>query len=175
MNGSPLRRRLLACRTANRAMVAMVALLIMAAAACPAMAARPTREVIDIGTPELEALISADLTQLCGFEIAVSADQTVTVMVFADNEGTFRREIDQWQLRWTVTNVETGASIDVHSVGPELFWVNRDGVTMHAFVGLALLGYTGRELSNLDTGEILQTSGHFVGDIEQVFCEALLT
>jgi hypothetical protein len=142
--------------------------------ASPAVAARPTREVIDIGTPELEALISADLTALCGFEIAVIADQTVTVMVFSRNDGTFHREIDQWQLHWTVTNVETGASIAVHSVGPEMLWMNRDGVPMHAFVGLALIGYTGRELSNADTGELLRASGHFVGDIEQVFCDALL-
>jgi hypothetical protein len=146
----------------------------------PALAARPTREIIDIGTPEIEALISADLSAWCGFEIAVDADQTVTVMVFSRNDGTFHREIDHWQTKWTITNVGTGASITVHNVGPDIYWVNREGVKMLASTGRSYIGqppvgayFVGRVLIDYDTGEILRTSGHFVGDIQQVICDPL--
>ena len=101
----------------------------------PALAARPTREVIDIGTPEIELLIGANLTEVCGFEISVDADATLAVMVFSNNDGTFRREIDPGQVKWTLTNLATGVSIDVHNVGPDIYWVNRDGESMLASIG----------------------------------------
>jgi hypothetical protein len=146
----------------------------------PALAARPTREIIDAGTPEIEALISGDLSDLCGFEISVDADATVAVMVFSNNDGTFRREIDVSQMKWTLTSVASGVSIDVHNVGPDIFWVNRDGVTMHAIIGRSYvvhegIGFIGRVLLNADTGEVLAFGGHLTGDIQQLVCTPLAT
>lgn len=162
-------------RTGTAVVLAAMAALMLAG---PALAARPTREIIDIGTPEIEALISANLSDWCGFEISVDADATIAVMVFSNNDGTFRREIDVGQVKWTLTNVATGVSIDTHNVGPDIYWVNRDGVTMHAIIGRSYvvhdgIGFIGRVLLNEDTGEVLAFGGHFTGDIQQVVCDPL--
>ena len=144
----------------------------------PALAAPPTREIIDIGTPEIEALIAANLSEWCGFEISVDADATIAVMVFSNDDGTFRREIDVVQIKWTLTNVATDVSIKVLNVGPDIYWVDRDGVTMLASIGRSYvvhdgIGFIGRVLVNLDTGEILAFGGHFTGDIDQLVCANL--
>jgi hypothetical protein len=144
----------------------------------PALAARPTREIIDVGTPEIEALISEHLSETCDFEISVDADATIAVMVFSNNDGSFRREIDGAQLKWTLTNAATGVSIGIHSVGPDIYWVTRDGVTMLASIGRAYLphdgsGFIGRLLVNLDTGEVLASPSHMTGDIAQLVCAPL--
>jgi hypothetical protein len=161
----------------KRGAIALSALAALTLAG-PALAARPTREIIDVGTPEIEAIISANMTGWCGFGISVDADATIAVKVFSNNDGTFRREIDKAQIKWTLKNVATGASIRVHNVGPDIYWVNREGVTMHAIMGRSYvvhegIGFIGRVLINEDTGEVLARSGHFTGDIQQLVCAPL--
>lgn len=156
------------------ALSAMAALTL----AGPALAARPTREIIDVGTPEIEALISAHLSDSCSFEISVDADARIALMVFSTNDGSFRREIDTAQIKWTLTNPATGVAIRVHNVGPDIFSVNRDGVTMHAIIGRSYvvhegIGFIGRVLVNEDTGEVLAFGGHVTGDIQQLVCDPL--
>ena len=172
------RRRRSTPRSGHRAIAALIALAALAAIASPTLAARPTREVIDIGTPDIEVLISEHLSATCGFEILVDANATVAIMVFSNNDGTFRREIDAAEIKWTLTNVATGVSIDIHNVGPDISWVNRDGVTMFASIGRAYvahdgIGFVGRSLINVDTGEVLAFGGRFTGDISQVVCAPL--
>jgi len=141
----------------------------------PALAAGPTREIFDIGTPEIEVQIADHLSATCGFDISVDAEATVAVKVFSNNDGTFRREIDTTQLKWTLTNAATGVSLRIHGVGPDITWINHDGVTMFASMGRAYLahdgsGFIGRLLINADTGEILSFPRHQTGDIEQLVC-----
>ncbi len=162
----------------GRIRVAVLSAMAALTLAGPALAARPTREIIDVGTPEIEGLISAHLSETCGFEISVDADARIVVLVFSNNDGTFRREIDTAQIKWTLTNVATGVSINTHNVGPDIYWVNRDGVTMLASMGRAYvahegLGFIGRVLLNADTGEVLASGGHFTGDIQQLVCVPL--
>jgi hypothetical protein len=146
--------------------------------AAPALAAPPTREIIDVGTPEIEALIAANLSDVCRFEISVDADARITAMVFSNNDGTFRREIDASQIKWTLTNVATGVAIRVHNVGPDIFWVNRDGVTMHAIIGRSYvvhdgIGFIGRVVISEDTGTVQAFAGHLTGDMQQLVCAPL--
>ena len=163
-----------------RSPLAIFALSAMAALTLvgPALAARPAREIIDVGTPEIEAIISANMTGWCGFGISVDADATIAITVFSNKDGTFRREIDHSQIKWTLTNVATGVSIRVHNVGPDIYWVNRDGSLMHAIMGRSYVvhdgvGFIGRVLINEDTGEVVAFSGHQTGDIQQLVCTPL--
>ena len=153
-----------------------VAALAVITLAPSTLAARPTREVIDIGTPEIEALIAEHQSDACGFEISVVADATIRVMVFTDKDGNFRREIDQAHLDWTLTNVRTGATSRLLSVGPDVYWTTRDGIAMHASVGIVLSEsglLIGRTLTNDTDGTLVRSAGRVAGDAEQVFCAPL--
>ena len=159
----------------HMSLAALLALLMTAALAAPALAGKPTREVIDIGTPADEAEWGAYMTALCGFTITASIESTVTVHVFTDRNGEFKREIDKY-LSWdTFTNPATGASVTLHDVGPDLFWFNHDGELMLAIVGRSLAGsgYVGRFVINLDNDEVVHISGRFVGSFEDQICEPL--
>ena len=139
------------------------------------LAAKPTREVIDLGTPEALAADSAFVTALCGFDIVASGPSQVIVHVFTDNSGVFKREIDSYQILETFTYVETGASVTLHDVGPDLVWVGRDGTLFLAMTGRSLTGsgYIGRVLVNLDSGETLSSAGSNRGSLEDLICAAL--
>jgi hypothetical protein len=152
-----------------------MAILLTAVLAAPALAAKPTREVIDIGTPADEAADAAFLTALCGFPITVTTDATVTVHVFTDRHGDFMREIDKYLIRETFTNPASGESVTLHDVGPDLFWFNRDGELLLALVGRSLTGsgYIGRFVLNLDTGETVHVAGKSVGSLEGQVCDPL--
>lgn len=141
----------------------------------PVLGAKPTRDVIDIGTPDDEAGVAAFLSGLCGFPISASIDAQVTVLQFESGDGEFAREIDVYQIKQTFTNVETGESVFLHDVGPDIFWLNRDGELMQAFVGRSLTGsgVIGRVVVNLDTGEELLRAGRDVGLFEVQVCEPL--
>jgi hypothetical protein len=154
---------------------AILALLLTAALAAPASAAKPTREVIDIGTPADEAADAAFIGAICGYPITVSTEATVTVHVFTDRNGDFKLEIDKYSIRETFTNPTTGESVTLHDVGPDIIWVNRDGDVMLAQVGRSLTGsgFIGRVVTNLDTGVIVHVAGTFVGTLEDQICVPL--
>ena len=158
-----------------RATVAVAALATLALAA-PTFAAQPSTEVIDIGTPEIEALISAFQSDACGFDISVDAVATITVRVFSSNDGTFRRELDQVHLDWTLTNVETGATNRIRSIGPDIYWTSHDGAPMHASVGIILSEdgqWIGRLLYDGVSGDLLRAAGRDAGDADAVFCDPI--
>jgi hypothetical protein len=159
----------------NRAALAAVgAFVLTATLAAPVLAAKPSKEVVG-GTPEELAADSAFLTELCGFEVAASGTSRVIVHVFTDSTGAFVREIDGYQIKETLTNVATGASVTLHDVGPDRVWVTRDGTMMLAQIGRSLSGsgYIGRVVVNLDTGEVVSTAGRRVGTLEEVICAPL--
>jgi hypothetical protein len=149
--------------------------LMSLALAAPALAAKPTREVINLATPEGLAADSEFVTTLCGFDVVASGTGRVIVHVFTDNSGAFRREIDGYLIDETFTNVETGASVTLHDVGPDLVWVGRDGSLYLAITGRSLTGSgnIGRVLVNLDSGETLSISGKDLGSLDVLICEAL--
>jgi len=155
-------------------LAALAALVLTAVLAAPALAAKPSREVI-VGTTEELAADSAFVTELCGFEVSASGSSRVIVHVFTDSTGAFVREIDGYQIVETFTNVATGMSVTLHDVGPDRVWLARDGTTMLAQVGRSLTGsgYIGRVVVNLDTGEVVSTAGREVGSLEEVICAPL--
>jgi hypothetical protein len=156
-------------------LAALGALVLTAGVAGPALAAKPTFEVIDIGTPEVEAADGAFLSALCGFEVTASADAWVIVHTFTDRNGDFAREIDNYQIVETFTNADSGAAVTLHDVGPDIATINRDGELILAQIGRSLTGsgYIGRVVVNLDTNEVLSAAGRNMGTLEELICEPL--
>jgi hypothetical protein len=155
--------------------LAMIPMLI-ATLASPAAAAKPSREVIDIGTPADEAVVGAIFTELCGFPVTASIESRVTVLVFTGRDGEFRRELDIYASMDILLN-GSGGSVTLHDLGPDVFWLSRDGALLYAAVGRSLTGsgYIGRVVVNLDTGEELLVAGKIVGTLEEQVCEPLAT
>jgi hypothetical protein len=151
--------------------VAVVATLI----ATPVFAAKPFREVISLDDPAAEAFWSAALSAACGAPIVAQFEGTVTVHVFTDRDGDFKREIDKFWARDTFTNTETGASVLLKDVGPDIVFVGRDGDLYVAITGRSLTGsgVIGRTLVNLDTGEVVRESGRVVGGIADQVCPVI--
>jgi hypothetical protein len=150
--------------------------MLIASLASPTAAAKPTREVIDIGTPADEAEVGAIFTELCGFPLTASIESRVTVFVFTDRHGEFKRELDIYASMDTLLNA-AGGSVTLHDIGPDVFWLSRDGELLYAAVGRSLTGsgYIGRVVVNLDTGEELLVAGKNVGSLEDQVCEPLAT
>jgi hypothetical protein len=152
-----------------------LAILLSILVAAPTLGAKPSREVIDIGTPADEAADAAFISELCGFPITVDTEATVTVHIFTSGQGEFTREIDKYIIRETFTNPATGESVTLHDVGPDIVWINRDGEVMLAQIGRSLTGsgYIGRVVTNLDTGETVLVAGKNAGTLEEQICVPL--
>ena len=162
-------------RVLRRVVLSAAVIGLALALAAPATAATPTRQTIDLDDPEAEAFWSEALTDACGFAVAVDFEGSVRVTVFADKAGEFKREIDKWFIRDTFTNVATGASILLKDVGPDHYWISRDGHLMLAITGRSLTGsgIIGRVVIDLDTGETVHISGKPVGTIFDQVCDAI--
>ena len=139
------------------------------------LGARPIKETIDLDDPAEEANASAFMTAACGFPVAVDIEGRVTVHVFLDRNGEWLREIDKWWIRDVFTNVETGASILLKDVGPDVIRVDRQGRFTVALTGRSLTGsgVIGRVVIDIDTGEVLHSSGKEVGSIADQVCAAI--
>lgn len=151
------------------------AALISLALATPAMAAKPHREVISLDDPEAEAFYGALLSDACGVPVEADFEGTVTVHVFSDRHGNFKREIDKYWIRDRFTNTDTGATVLLRDVGPDIYWIGRDGATYIALTGRSLTGsgVIGRTVFNVDTGELISESGKVVGSIVDQVCPHL--
>jgi hypothetical protein len=155
--------------------VVVAVLVLLVALPSAALAAKPYKEVIDLGTPEEEAFVAGLMTEICGFPVEASLKSRVTVHVIFDRHGDFKREIDGY-LSWdTLINPATGASVTLHDVGPDLYWLSDDGSVLHAYIGRSLTGsgYIGRFVENLDTGEVLFIAGRNVGSLYDQICVPL--
>lgn len=159
----------------RRSVLLAVCALVALALASPALAAKPSKEVISLDNPEDEAFYSALLTEECGVPVEADFEGTVTVHVFTDRDGEFKREIDKYWIRDTFTNTETGASVLLRDVGPDIIWVGRDGATYIALTGRSLTGsgVIGRVVFNFDTGELIGEAGKPVGSIADQVCPFL--
>ena len=145
----------------------------MLALAFPAAAGKPLELVVDLGTPENEAAIAADLTEACGVPISVEADGKVIVIVL-DKPGTRGvLEINAYEFHALVTNLSTGATTTIVDAGPDLLSIDR--VTGHLLVAITGRsttgsGVIGRVVIDLETGEVLSVSGNELGDPEDAIC-----
>ena len=159
-------------RYKRAAFVAFVAGALVALVATPALAAKPSREVFSLDDPLAEAFWSAELSAACDAPIVADFEGTVTVHQFTDRNGDFKREIDKFWARDTFTNTETGATIVLRDVGPDIYFVGRDGAVYVAIIGRSLTGsgVIGRTLVNLDTGEVVRESGLVVGSLADQVC-----
>ena len=159
----------------RRSLLLLMAGLLSLALATPAFAAKPSKEVFSLDDPAAEAFYSALLSGACGVPVKADFEGTVTVHVFTDRHGDFKREIDKYWIRDTFTNTETGATVLLRDVGPDIIWVGRDGNTYIALTGRSLTGsgVIGRTVFNFDTGELLSQAGKEVGSIIDQVCPLL--
>ncbi len=140
-----------------------------------ALGARPIKETINLDNPADEAWLSEYMTDECGFPVAADIEGRVTLHVFLDRDGEWQREIDKWWIRDTFTNVETGASILLKDVGPDVIRVDRQGRLTVAITGRSLTGsgVIGRVVIDIDTGEVLHVAGKDVGSMPDQVCAAI--
>ena len=161
-------------RSGPRREGAAVALLAVLALAGPAAGAKPTREVVDLDDPVLEAEEEAFLAEVCGTEIDVDLEGRIIVLIFDKpvNKGVV--ELNIFEFEATFTNPETGATLTLHDVGPDVYLV-RDGELFIALTGRSTTGsgVIGRVVIDLATGEAVFEAGKPVGDYVERVCEAL--
>lgn len=152
----------------------LVGVMLLAFAA-PALAAKPQREVISMDDPVAEAQWSAMMTEACGAPIEADFEGTLTMHVFTDRDGNFKRQIDKYWIRDTFTNLDTGAAVLLKDVGPDIFFFGKDGALYVAITGRSLTGSgnIGRTLINLDTGQIVSEGGKLLGSVANQICPLL--
>lgn len=151
--------------------VALAALLLFAA---PATAGKPSREVIDLDDPVLEAEEAASLTEACGTEIDADFSGRIIVLVFDKPVSEGVVELNVFHIDVTFTNPETGAALSIHDVGPDVSFVRDDQVFV-AITGRSITGsgVIDRVVIDLETGEAVFEAGRPVGDYVETVCEAL--
>ena len=157
------------------ASIALIVAALIALTATPALAGKPIREVISLDDPGAEAFFSALLSEACDAPIVAQFEGTVTIHEFTDRNGDVKRVIAKYWARDTFTNTETGASVLLKDVGPDIFFIGKDGATYVAITGRSLTGsgVIGRTLVNLDTGEVVRESGRVVGSISDQVCPVI--
>ena len=151
---------------------AFIGLALAGLLATPALAGKPSREVISLDDPLAEAFWSAALSAACDAPIVADFEGTVTSHVFIDRNDEVKREIHKFWIRDTFTNTETGESVVLKDVGPDIVFFGNDGARYVAITGRSLTGsgVIGRTLINLDTGEVVRESGRVVGSISDQVC-----
>jgi hypothetical protein len=153
---------------------ASVALIALLAFAGPAAGGPPDRDVIDLDDPALEAEEAALLTRACGTEIDVDLSGRIIFLVLDKPVDAGVTELNIYGFRATFTNPETGATLSLHDVGPDVVFV-RDGKLFIALTGRSTTGsgVIGRVVVDLETNEVVLEAGKPVGDYVEVVCEAV--
>jgi hypothetical protein len=152
------------------------ALIAFAVLAGPAVAAKPTRTVVDLDDPAFEAEIGGVLSEACDAEIVADASGHVIISVFTDRTGEFKHELNVFGTHVTFTNADTGATYGLVDVGPDIYSIDRrTGHLTVAVTGRSLTGsgVIGRVVIDLETGEILSSVGNPQGDWVANACAAL--
>lgn len=162
-------------RYARAVVAAAAAVALLALTVGSTLGARPIKQTIDLDDPVAEEFWSGVLTAECGVPIAMDIEGRVTIHVFQDRDGTWRHEIDKWWIRDTFTNLESGASILLKDVGPDVIRVDRQGRLTVAITGRSLTGsgIIGRVVIDLDTFEVLHSAGKEVGSFIDQVCAAI--
>lgn len=157
-----------------RALLAAALLALVVAA--PASAAKPERFVIDIATdPDFEAGTEEFLAFACGFDVEVDARGHIIILLFDRANGNGKVvELDVYNMHQTFTANGRSVTIPVDA-GPDVVFVGADGQLRVAITGHPTggSGLAGRTVVNLETGEVEQESGHFIGDWVAMVCEGL--
>jgi hypothetical protein len=156
-----------------RAICGIVALTAMLAFAGAAAGAKPTRVVVDLDDPVIEAEFAAQLTKACGTEIDADLSGRIISLVL-DKPDTGVVALDVFHIEATFTNPETGATFSLLDVGPDVYFV-RDGQLFVAITGRSLTGsgVIGRVVIDLETEEAVFEAGKPVGDFVETVCQAL--
>jgi hypothetical protein len=156
----------------RRIALSRVEMVVALVTATPVLAAKPTKEVIDIGSPAFEAMVEADLLALCGFAIELDGAGHIVVHEFQGH----RRLVEIDNYRMFETFSANGKSVVVHpDAGPDILWIGEDGHLYIALVGRYVTGsgVIGRTVFDLDTGELVSSHGRDVGDFIDRLCTEL--
>jgi hypothetical protein len=157
----------------KRVLVLPVLAILMLVLAFPAAAGKPTKVVVDLGTPANEADLAAFLSDACGVPIAVEADGKVIIIVLDKPQRRGVVEINAYEFHALVTNLTTGATTTIVDAGPDLFKIDpTTGHLLLAITGRSTTGsgVIGRFVIDLETGEVVAVSGNVLGDPAQVIC-----
>ena len=150
---------------------AVAAAILASFAAGSVLAAKPTIFKIDISDPAFEAGVEAQLLVTCGYPIELDGRGHIIVHVF---DGPRVVEIDNFRLFETYS--ANGKSVTIRpDSGPDIYWVGRDGALYLALTGRSVTGsgVIGRTVVNLDTGEVVSSHGHEIGDFASFLCSEL--
>lgn len=131
-----------------------------------AVAARPTITVIDFHSFELQA--EADWLAMCGFPVDVSFEGHIIVHEFS---GQRLAEVDNWQV--TISYSANGKTVDLGhpSVGPDHFWIARDGTLYRATSGRDVFeGLVGRSVWNVATDALVSSHGRTIDNPLDEIC-----
>jgi len=144
-------------------------------AASPAAAVKPLKITFDLADPIGDAQMSAALSDYCGAPIQAVSGGTVTIHVVAAADDTFKHEIDKWQIHDSFINLETQVTLFMHDVGPDHYWIGKDGHLYVAVIGRSLTGtgVIGRVVIDTETGRIVSQAGKDVGSFFDQVCDAL--
>ena len=114
------------------------------------------------------------MTAACGTEIDVDLTGRIIVLVFDKPVSEGVVELNVFHIDATFTNPETGATLSLHDVGPDVYFV-RDGKLFVAVTGRSTTGsgVIGRVVFDVETGEVVFEAGKPVGDYVETVCEAL--
>ena len=149
--------------------------LVALALALPAVAGKPVKSVVDLGTPANEAQLAAFLTEACGAPIRVDATGKLIIIVLDKPNARGNLEINAYEFHALVTNLATGATTTIVDAGPDLFRIDpTTGHLLLAITGRSTTGsgVIGRFVIDLDTGEVVAVSGLEVG-FPDAICDAL--
>ncbi len=156
-----------------RVLAILATLAVLLGAAPAALGAGPTREVISLADPALDAEEAAMLTEQCGVPVSASNAGHIIIQVFPDG----RRSvfgIDHYNIRATYTNLATGATVRLRDIGPDR-WYIRDGKAYLGVTGRSTTfsGVIGLVVFDLETEEIVKSAGNEVGIFWDTICDAL--
>jgi hypothetical protein len=164
----------------RRLMLFLGVIVIATATASPASSTAPATQVIPIDFSFTPPLLSA----ACGFTVARHVEGTLTIRTFYDAQGSFTRELDQYQLVETVSaNDRTLVGRTIQNIAVTLL---ADGSFTVAFVGTDFrlpvpgagiaFGSVGRLLLLFAPDHTLLDVVQDVGDVRSDFatlCQAL--
>jgi hypothetical protein len=156
-----------------RVLAILASVLVLLGAAPAAIGGGPTREVISMADPALDAEESASLTEECGFPVRARNAGHIIIQVFPAGSRKMQ-QLDHYNIRATYTNLETGAYVLLRDIGPDRWYV-RDGKAYVAVTGRATTstGVIGQVVIDLETGETVKSVGNDVGVFWDRLCAAL--
>jgi hypothetical protein len=156
-----------------RVLAILASLLVLLGAAPAALGAGPTREVVSLADPELDAAESAMLTAQCGVPVSASNAGHIIYQSFPSGRRSVMG-IDHYAIRATYTNLLTGATVRLRDIGPDR-WYSRGDTLYLAVTGRATTstGVIGQTVFNLALDDPIKTVGNNVGVFWDSICEAL--